>query len=275
MSDGVYLTGFGDEISADLDVQLRLMKKLGLVGLDLRSAFGKNVLQLTDQDVEQVKSAVEAHGLRVQCIGSPVNKVKFTTEGASEELGKLRRSVAIAKSLCVGRIRIFSPEAAWQDNDPAWPDVRSWMADQVAFAEDEGVLLLHENDGTFFGAYPHNCRLLLEEFGGPSFRAVFDFANTVLLGYRPMNDWFPWLLPYLDTLHIKDAKDGKVVAAGEGDGQIAETLEYLFSQDWQGPLTLEPHAQVAGAASGFSGEQAFEYAVAAFRTVLDQVGAKA
>src|SRR5688572_2936473 len=99
MHDGLYLTGFGDEISPDLDTQLRVMKRLGLVGLDLRSAFGKNVLQLTDDEVGSIKKAVEEHGLTVQCIGSPVNKVKFAPDAQREELRKLGRAAEIAHQL--------------------------------------------------------------------------------------------------------------------------------------------------------------------------------
>jgi 3-dehydroshikimate dehydratase len=267
-------TGFGDEISADLDVQLATMKRLGVEGLDLRTAYGKNVLQLSDEEVDRVKETVASYGLRIQTVSSPVNKVAYSHAAREAELRKLGRAAEIANRVGIRRIRIFSPETDPSGGDAQWAEVRQWMRDQVDLAAKYDVLLLHENDGRFFGAFPGNCRKLMEEFSGPNFRAIFDFGNSVFIGCRTMVDWFPWLLPYLDTLHIKDAtaEGPRFVPAGEGDGEMLAAFRYLLGVGWSGPLTLEPHAQVAGPQGGFSGEQAFEHAVAALRKVLAQAG---
>ncbi len=268
------ISGFGDEISPDLSVQLATLKRLGVEGLDLRSAFGKNVLQLSDDEVDTIGREVQRHGLRVQAIGSPVNKVKFSAAGNKEELLKLERAAEIANRLGVQRIRIFTPETDPAGGDAAWPQVRTWMADQIQLAKSKNVILIHENDGRYFGAFPQNARRLFDDLAGPHFRAIFDFGNSVLIGYRTMRDWFPWILPYLDTLHIKDAvsKGEHFAMAGEGDGEMLECFRYLKSEGWRGPLTLEPHAQHAGPMGGFSGEQAFEYAFNALIKVLDEAG---
>ncbi|MFI5386886.1 MAG: sugar phosphate isomerase/epimerase family protein [Fimbriimonadales bacterium] len=270
------ITGFGDEISPDLGVQLATMKRLGVESLDLRTAYGKNVLQLTDDEVDRVCEAVQAQGLRIQAVASPVNKVKFNGRTQAEELKKLKRAAEIATRLGIFRIRIFTPETDPRGGGGAWPEVRAWMAEQIQLAKDMGVILIHENDARYFGAFPDNARRLFEEFAGPHFRAIYDFGNTVLIGYRTMRDWFPWLLPYLDTLHIKDAigSENRFVFAGEGNGELVECIRFLSSQGWKGPLTLEPHAQHAGPQGGFSGEQAFEMAFNALIKVLDEAGFK-
>ena len=89
-----------------------------------------------------------------------------------------------------------------------------------------------------------------------------------------MSDWFPWVLPYLDTLHIKDAieADHKIVPAGEGDGELLDAFNWLVSQGWSGPLTIEPHLAAAGPRGGFSGEELFEVAVVALRKVAGEAG---
>jgi len=268
----VTISGFGDEISPDLEVQLRTLKRLDVAGLDLRSAFGKNVLQLTDDEVDRIGEMVKSHGLHVQSIGSPVNKVKFSGSNRTEELRRLARAAEIANRLGVERIRIFTPETDPKGGAGAWPEVRAWMAEQIRLAESKGVILIHENDARYFGAFPANSRRLFDELGGPHLRAAFDFGNSVLIGYRTMRDWFPWILPHLDTLHIKDAveADGRFVFAGEGDGEMVDCMRFLYGQGWNGPLTLEPHAAHAGPQGGFSGEEAFELAVQALRSVLSQ-----
>jgi len=144
----------------------------------------------------------------------------------------------------------------------------------VSMATDADVVLIHENDGHYYGAFPEHSKRLFGEIGGPHFKAAFDFANTVLIGFRPMRDWFPWLLPHLDTLHIKDAieTDHLVVAAGEGDGQVVETIRFLISQNWHGPLTLEPHLKAAGPLGGYSGPKLFAHAAERMKAVVVEAG---
>jgi sugar phosphate isomerase/epimerase len=268
------ITGFADEVSPDLATQISAFVRFKLDGIDIRGIDGVNVLDLSDAVLDDLLRRTEEAGLAIQCVCSPINKVAYSDAAREQELVKLHAAVRIAHKLGVKRIRLFSPEVPAGADDAYWPMVMAWMAEQIGVAEKGDVVLIHENDARFFGAYPKNARRLFEELGSPNFKAAFDFANTVLIGYRPMRDWFPWLLPHLDTLHIKDAleAEGKVVPAGFGDGELVETLRLLILEyGWSGPLTLEPHLSAAGAYGGFSGERLFEEAVNALRAVLDQV----
>jgi 3-dehydroshikimate dehydratase len=268
------LSAFADEISPELDVQISTLKRLGVKGLDLRSVRGKNVLDLNEAELDEVAQTCADNGLHVQAIGSPVNKVPLSGTNQSVEIEKLERAIHAAQRTGTKLIRIFSPEVPKADYQNAWMAVEAWMGEQIYLAEQAGITLLHENDATFYGAYPEGAKRLFERFGGPNFRAAFDFANTVLIGYRAMDDWFPWILPHLHTLHIKDAieNERKVVPAGEGDGQMVETITWLIGQGWVGPLTIEPHLASAGKFGGFSGDQLFEEAVTALRKVVAEAG---
>lgn len=268
-------TGFADEISPDLGIQLDTMSSLGLTGLDLRSVGGVNVLQLTDDDLKAVRDKCGQFGMHVSCIGSPVNKVGYTSDNRTAEIEKLRRAIHAAEIVGTNRIRLFTPETDPSDDVHAAEGVLDWMREQRALASEHGMILLHENDARFWGAYPANAKILFEELGDEHFRAAFDFSNSVLIGYFPFDDWFPWLLPHLHTLHMKDANatERKVVPVGEGDGQIERTLRWLIKQGWSGPLTLEPHLQAAGVFGGFSGQQLFEVAANAMKSTLEKAKA--
>ena len=146
------------------------------------------------------------------------------------------------------------------------------MEPQINLAAKNNVVLMHENDAKYFGAYPNQAQKLLDRFASPNFRFAFDFANTVQIGFKAMEDWFPWLLPHLETVHIKDAReDGKVVPAGEGVGGVRETLTWLKSQGWKGVLSIEPHLQFAGDRGGFSGIESFQIATNAIKGILNQL----
>ena len=71
-------------------------------------------------------------------------------------------------------------------------------------------------------------------------------------------------------MHVKDALYGSdtVVPAGEGDGQLPETLSALRASGFDGFFSLEPHLASAGKYSGFSGPELFRKAAVAFKELL-------
>ncbi len=260
------LSAFADEIDADLGVQFFHLVQHGIRLVDLRSAFGKNVMQLTDAEVRQVRELAREQGLRFNCVASPINKVVVGIGTAEEELEKLERAIEIGRILGTNRIRIFTPEGG------DWETTKAWMTPHIRLAERKQVVLMHENDGKYYGSVPIQARQLFKEFGSANFRAAFDFANSAQHGFYAMDDWFPWLLPYLETIHMKDAReDGKVVPVGEGVGQVPQTLKWLKDQGWNGVLSIEPHLQYAGERHGFSGIESFGIATQAVKEMVKSV----
>lgn len=268
------ITGFVDEISPDVAEQIAAAQRIGLHGIDVRSVQNINVLDLTPAHLLDLRQRAVDAGLTLQSVGSPVNKVAYAPEHRAGELDKLRRAIAAAKALGTERVRIFSPEWTQEGTEPDHGGLLDWMGEQVELAEDAGVRLIHENDAKFYGAYPTAAQRLMEALSGPHFALAYDAANTVLLGYRTTRDWLPWMMPYLDTIHVKDAiqAEGRIVPAGEGDGEWPDFLSAVIRQGWQGPLTLEPHLEVAGRFGGFSGEERFAEAARALRQVLTAAG---
>lgn len=260
------LSAFADEIDDNLAVQLDELSKADISLIDLRTAFDKNVMLLSDEEVKAVVDTAAKASIGVNCVASPINKVVMEYSDPDDELAKLKRAIEIARVIGINRIRIFTPEG----ND--FDAVYRWMEPQVSLAVQENVVLMHENDAKYFGAYPSQARKIVERFSCDQFRFAFDFANPIHIGYKAMDDWFPWLLPYLETIHIKDATaEGKVCPAGQGVGQVPETLAWLKSKGWEGVLSIEPHLQYAGEARGFSGIESFNIAVGALKGILEKL----
>ena len=109
--------------------------------------------------------------------------------------------------------------------------------------------------------------------GSPALRATFDPANFVQCGVRPHSDAYALLRPFLVYLQVKDAlaATGEVVPAGEGDGQLRETLTALRDSGFAGFMSLEPHLAQAGRFGGFSGPQGFRRAAQALKSLLNEL----
>ena len=108
----------------------------------------------------------------------------------------------------------------------------------------------------------------------PALRATFDAANFVQCGVRPFSQAYALLRPYLVYLQVKDAlaATGEVVPAGQGDGQIRQTLAALRDSGFDGFMSLEPHLAQAGRYGGFSGPEGFARAARSLKSILNELG---
>ncbi len=112
---------------------------------------------------------------------------------------------------------------------------------KVEYLSGANLIVVHENERHIFGEGGKNCLDLMKSIDSPLLRSAFDFANFVQAGEDPLNNW-PLLKEYTAHIHIKDAKkDGSVVPAGEGAGQLAVILKDAVAAGYSGFLSLEPH----------------------------------
>jgi sugar phosphate isomerase/epimerase len=264
------LTGFADEISPELEEQLETLGEESISYMELRSAWNTNVLDLSDDELHRVKSATAERGIRISSIGSPIGKVP-ATDPFGPHLERFRRALHAADVMETPYLRVFSffmPEG--QEPGHYREEVLDRMRIMAGEAEDSGVTLLHENEKEIYGDVPSRCVDILSGVGSPALRAAWDAANFVQCGISPFDEGYASLRPYLEYVHIKDAlaSSGRVVPAGEGDGQLPETLSALRASGFDGFFSLEPHLASAGTYSGFSGPELFRKAAGAFKELL-------
>lgn len=268
------LSGFADEISEDLDIQLDVLERLGIDYLEFRGVWGKNVLDLDDAEVEQVKEALDAKGIGVSAIGSPIGKIGID-DPFEPHLERFRRAIELAERLESTYIRMFSFFVPEGQADDYRSQVMERLGALLEAAQEHDVILVHENERHIYGDIPRRCHDIMETFSSPKFRMTFDPANFVLCGVQPVTDGYDLLRDYIEYLHIKDAlmAEGKVVPAGEGDGEVRELLLRLQEDQFEGFASLEPHLAMAGVHRGFSGPEQFEVATKAFRRLLEEIDA--
>ncbi|HJB98703.1 MAG TPA: sugar phosphate isomerase/epimerase [Candidatus Acutalibacter pullicola] len=279
----IILSGFSDEIAPELDLQLAALQEWGVTHLELRAADGVNVSDFTPEKVREVKAKLEAAGISVSSIGSPLGKIGIQ-EDFAPHLDKLKRTLEIQKELGAPYVRMFSFYIP-QDQNPA--DFREEVLDRLGRMVEEAKawdsVLLHENEKDIYGDNASRCKELMDAFYGPHFQAVFDFANFVQVGQETLPA-YELLKPYVTYVHVKDAQwgTGTVVPAGQGDGHVGEILADLIGGGWKGFLSLEPHlTDFAGLAaleqdpqkrgSALDGKAAWKLALDALHTILETI----
>ena len=272
------LSAFADEISPDPQQQVDVLTQCGVRHIELRSILKTNVLDLTDLQVQELKSLLERSGFRLSAIGSPVGKVRID-QPFEPHLKRFERAVEMCKVFGTPNIRIFSyypPEGGdWNTTSGALKkEVFDRLGEQTHRAEKAGVRLFHENEHRIYGDSPERVKGLFAAVNSPALRAAYDAANYVFCGYDP---WRGWELTRDVTahLHIKDwvagAEHGSL--AGEGQGRIPDMIADAVSRKYDGFATMEPHLLGGGPTGGVTGPELFPKAVAVFKAILDRAGA--
>lgn len=269
----VILSGFADEISPDPRAQLATLAAESITHLELRSAWSVNVADLTAGQLASFRAAADGAGVRVSAIGSPIGKIPVGAP-LGPELDRMRRVADVAAELGTSIVRVFSFYIP--AGEPA-QRYRGQVVDRMGalarIAGERGLTLAHENEKEIYGDVPDRCASLITEVGSPALRATFDAANFVQCGVRPFTDAYALLRPHLVYLQVKDAlaATGEVVPAGQGDGQLRETLAALRDSGFAGFMSLEPHLALAGRHGGFSGPEGFHRAAAALKSLLNEL----
>jgi sugar phosphate isomerase/epimerase len=269
------LAAFADEISPDLDEQIRVCKLNGVTHFELRGVAGKNVLDFDRSLRDEIRRKLTDNGLGVISIGSPIGKVAINRPW-QEHFDRFKIAIDAAEFFSSPLIRVFSYYPAGGEGrgpiDPHRDEVLDRFRKKIEYIGTRNVTLAHENEKGIFGDIGRRCADLMKSVDSPKLRCAFDFANFIQCGEDPLANW-PLLKPYTAHIHIKDARraDGHVVPAGEGDGQIAPILADAYASGYRGFVSLEPHLKVAGHSHGETGPELFKVAADALKSLCRRI----
>lgn len=270
------LSAFADEISPEVDEQVRVCRELGVTHVELRFVRGINVLDFSPELRAEARDKLQGSGVGVVSIASPIGKVKIS-DPWPEHFDRFKVAVELAHYFQAPFIRIFSyyPAEKGGDMAPHRDEVVRRMRAKVEYltANAPHVVLLHENEKGIYGDTGRRCVDLMSAVNSPTFRAAFDFANFIQVGERPPENW-KLLKPYTAHIHIKDAMlaDGHIVPAGRGDGGIDQVLSDACHSGYRGFLSLEPHLAADKQFGGFSGPDLFKVAAEALKDLCRKNG---
>lgn len=284
-----------DEVTHDFEESCAQIAAWGMRLVELRVLWGKNVLLLSDEQVEEAAAIVARHGLEVTGIASPVFKspldgwplereADFSLPGVESEeaqLELLTRACKLATRFGTRFVRVFS---FWREE---WtPAVDVALAQRFAAAADvakaHGVVLAIENEpvcivgsGRELGRLNDLLKARLSEQQLAHLGLLWDPGNARAMGEV---DAFPAGFesvagPELVHVHVKDLvlnADGKPRFVPTGDGILDYRGQFraLAESGYRGSIVLEPHYQPAGepdAASAFK-------CVEATRNMLAELG---
>ncbi len=259
MNPKLRIAAITDEFSPDLSVALEPMAAIGMTGAELRVVFGKNIMNLTPEELDLAKTLIDAKGMEVIAIASPLLKCVlpgggevdsrfqhdiFASKHTFEDQPRLTdHAFVVAKKMGARVIRVFS---YWRTVDPekCFDGIVKALSNLAEAAAKEDLIIGLENEHACnIGTAAETARIL-DVVKHPNLKLVWDPANALVGGETP----FPYgygLLPKDRIVHVH-AKDCHM----EGHTPIWGPLG-TRSVDWKGQIT-------ALLADGYSGYLSLE-----------------
>lgn len=277
---------FADDIDQDLDHALDVIEEFGLTWIEVRSAWGKNLLFQTDEELERTIGTVHERGLSVASVSAPIFKSRLPGYGGAEtgslfhseerddpdqQMDLIRRAAHIADRLETNLVRCFSFWRLSDDPSPYWQDMVQLYRMAVDVAAEEDVVLVMENDFECNLGSGELAARMIADVNSPHLRLLWDCGNAFFVGEEPYPSGYEMARPYVSHVHIKDAavdeRTGEPhwVALGSGQVDILGQLRAL-KEDYQGVVSLENHWKPAQGSS----EDGVRRSFAALKALLAQ-----
>ena len=247
----MYLTGFADEVSSNIEDQIRVTKELGWNAIEARSIGKSNIHDISDADFENVCKVLLDNRIHINCFGSTIaNWSKKISDPFEISLQEVERTISRMQCLNVKLVRIMSYARCPGSEQYAEERFRRLKVICDKFL-DAGITPLHENCMNYGGmSWMHTVELIKNI---PGLRLVFDTGNPVISkDYSKTEDrkqdsleFFKKIHEHVEHIHIKDAfldKDKECfVFPGEGDAKILDILKELKHMNYKGGISIEPH----------------------------------
>jgi sugar phosphate isomerase/epimerase len=254
-----------DEISPDFDHACHVVsEELGLKWIELRSMWGKNVMDLSSDQIDEARKILAKYNLQVTDIASPLFKTdwpgaprsqygsKGDLHGAAEATFKqqdeiLEKSIALAKTFGTDKVRCFD---FWRIDDvtPYRAAIDEKLRSAAGTAGKHGVLLVLENEFECNTATGREATRTLNAVQSPHLALNWDPGNAVMRGEL---DAFPaaWdMLPKnrIHHCHVKNAvknEAGKIEWSPVAKGFIDWTAQFraLKQAGYSDAVSLETH----------------------------------
>jgi sugar phosphate isomerase/epimerase len=248
----------------DINSILNSIRELELEYIDLRTIGDKNVTDLSNSEVKQIKDAIQEHGVKVSTI-SPFLFFRLPlTEGEDDQtirgsysghLNMLNRAIELAQMFDCNLIRCFSFETEFLFSKSGykdlpfdiWGKIIERLQKAVRIAEAGGVTLALENC--------HWCNLgtgllaakAIKEIGSKNVGLWWDPANSAMAsGENPYPEEYEQVKDCIVSIDMKDVVIDKRynywshVGMGKGNKvNWPEIFQALTRDNYQGVIHYE------------------------------------
>jgi L-ribulose-5-phosphate 3-epimerase len=250
-----------DEFSPDLATAAQSMREVGMTAAELRMVFGKNIIDLTDEELDRAQQVVADHGLKIISIASPLLKCVlpyapaidsrfqqdiFASKHTFEDQPRLtERAFEIARRTGARIVRVFS---YWRTVEPekCFDRIVAALRGLAEKAANHDLIIGLENEHACNIATGAETARVLDAIAHPNLKVVWDPCNALVSGENPFPEGYRRMAA--DRIVHVHAKDCFVNNHTPTFGPLGECgidwrgqIRALVSDGYQGYISLETH----------------------------------
>jgi L-ribulose-5-phosphate 3-epimerase len=250
-----------DEFSPDLATAVQSMREVGMTGAELRMVFGKNIIDLTEEELDRAQQIVTDKGLNIISIASPLLKCVlpnapavdsrfqqdiFASKHTFEDQPRLsERAFEIARRTGARIVRVFS---YWRTVEPekCFDRIVAALNGLAEKAAKHDLIIGLENEHACNVATGAETARLLDAIGHPNLKIVWDPCNALVSGENPFPDGYRRMAA--DRIVHVHAKDCFVNNHTPTFGPLGECgidwkgqIRALAGDGYKGYISLETH----------------------------------
>ena len=252
-----------DEFSQDFERVCATAVELDIAELEIRTAWDKNVLAMSDREIDQLKRIANRHGRRFAAVASPVYKCVLPDGGAvdqrfqqdafqaaydfSDQPRILARALEISHRLEAPVVRVFS---FWRTVAPErnFERIAEILAEGGEVARRSGVRLGLENEPACHFATGAEVARAIDALEPDPYGVVWDPGNAFATGEAAVPDGYHKVpAGRICHVHVKDCtlnpSSGRPEWCDIGAGGVGwqEQLAALATDGYRGAVSLETH----------------------------------
>jgi L-ribulose-5-phosphate 3-epimerase len=250
-----------DEFSPDLATAAQSMHEVGMTAAELRMVFGKNIIDLTDEELDRAQHIVAGQGLKIISIASPLLKCVlpnapaidsrfqqdiFASKHTFEDQPRLtERAFEIARRTGAHIVRVFS---YWRTVEPekCFDRIVTALGSLAEKAAKHDLIVGLENEHACNIATGAETARVLNAISHPNLKVVWDPCNALVSGENPFPEGYRRIAAgRIVHVHAKDCFVNNHTPTfgpfGECGIDWRGQIRALVSDGFKGYISLETH----------------------------------
>lgn len=250
-----------DQISMDFEKALKITKECEIKHIEIHALWNKNIEELTDDEIGEVKKLVTKYGMEVSNISSTLF-LQCSLEGSGKSFEKfddyfitisgdyqdhlkaLDKCIKLCDVLNTDKVRIFGfrKENALK-TETAIEMIAEKIKKPVERAEQVGITLILENCPHTYITSGSLTRKVLDYINSENLKALWDPGNALRKGIIPYPDDYEKIKGVIAHVHVKDfaaSESEHTVPFGKGIINYRGIFKNLIDDNYDGIVSIEP-----------------------------------
>lgn len=228
----INISVIGDEVAITLAEQIRILKSLGNLTIEIRKINNVNIVECSENMINEAESLLKNEKMIVSSISTNIGK-QLKSMGAVYY--NFFKALNIAEKLDCKFVRIFSNLSSDRQSNI------ECILEFIEIAKRKNITVILENEVNTIADSPQRCTELINKTNG-QLNLLYDPGNFYREGFN-IEKAYKELEDKIIYIHLKDMKKQSFSweYIGDGDMNIISFLDILKTRNFIGYISLEPH----------------------------------